>query len=183
MKLSPTALCLRRTWPGPGLPTSASCHSSTSGPPVFAKRIACTMGLALLSCRVVLAERAFEREQRLLGCHPAGAAIAAEAALRQYPVAGDDDRDRVPAAGAADGAGRRADEGCELAIGAGLAKRDPAHRRPNALLERRSRRIERQVEAVERSGEISAQLALGLGEERAAVAGRRVGPTDRDDRV
>src|SRR5208283_2151022 len=43
MKLSPTARCRTRAWPGPGSPTSAGSHCSTSGPPFWCIRMACGM--------------------------------------------------------------------------------------------------------------------------------------------
>ena len=81
------------------------------------------------------AHRAFEREQALFGDEPALAAIAAEPALRQHAVAGDDDRDRVLAAGAADRAWRRADGRSKIAVTAGLAIGNCLHRRPDPRLE------------------------------------------------
>src|SRR5260370_34086482 len=144
---------------------STGCHSSTSGPPVFARRIACTIAVPSTICsrfpkpsspglsrgstwmagtrpamtkresRRTLAYRAFKREQALFGGEPASAAIAAHPAFRQYAMAGDDDRDRVLAASPTDSARRRADCLCELAIAAGLAKGDGLHRRPDAPFE------------------------------------------------
>src|SRR5205085_12146883 len=67
---------------------------------------------------------AFEAQQRLFGVEPAGAAVAAEPALREHAVARNDDRDRVAAAGAADRARRRAHSGGEVAVAAGLAVGD-----------------------------------------------------------
>src|SRR5207248_753621 len=40
MKLTPTAVCRTRAWPGPGSPTSTSSHRRTSGPPVWYRRMA-----------------------------------------------------------------------------------------------------------------------------------------------
>ena len=80
-----------------------------------------------------LAELALDLEQRLL--HRQAAAVAAEAAAAaQHPVAGDDERDRVAAAGGAGGADRArvAGLGGDLAVAAGLAvgdRRDPPRTR------------------------------------------------------
>src|SRR5260221_12926064 len=74
--------------------------------------------------RPVAAERALEREEALLGGEPARSAIAAEPALGQHAMARDDDRDRVLAAGTADGARRRTDRPREIAVAAGLAVGD-----------------------------------------------------------
>src|SRR5579863_2236172 len=154
MKLSPTALCLSRTWPGPGLSTLICCQIRTSGPPVFSKRIACTMiylpefGGRVLEAKGEKAklfrldqcrfrcQRAFELQQGALCVQAAGTAIAAHPAFAQHPVAWDDHRDRVAAAGTADRARRRPDRGGEVAVAAGFAIRNVLHRRPNTLLER-----------------------------------------------
>src|SRR5579864_1292765 len=181
MKLSPTALCLSRTWPGPGLSTPICCQISTSGPPVFSKRIACTIACSSQTCWEVL-ERAFQREQGLLGLQPALSAIATEAGLRQHTVARDDNRDRILAASAADGARSRSDFGRQVAITSGLAIRNFLHRRPNLVLEIRSGGTQRQVETGQRTGEIGFELARGLGEQGAAVEPAFIAPADRDDR-
>src|SRR5689334_14098240 len=46
MKLSPAASWRRRTWPGPGSPTSTSSHLRASGPPTSWTRIACGIALS-----------------------------------------------------------------------------------------------------------------------------------------
>ena len=61
----------------------------------------------------------------------------------------------------------------QIAVAAGLAVGDGLHRRPDARLERGARRQQRQVEPGQPSGEIGGELPRRLGEERAAVAGRR----------
>src|SRR5690348_4667135 len=99
-------------------------------------------------------------------------------------MAGNDDRDRVAPAGAADGARGRADCRSEIAVAAGFAIGDLLHRRPDAVFERRAHRRERQIEMRQLALEISLELARGLIEQRAAIAGRHaVFPRDRDDLV
>src|SRR4051812_39960887 len=100
-------------------------------------------------------------------------------------MAGNDDRDRVAAAGPPDRARRRSDQGGEVAVSAGLAVGDFLHGGPDSRLERRSPGCERQVEMGQMRGEIGVELARRLGEEGAAVAGEAIvagtGPADRDD--
>src|SRR5260221_11319641 len=115
------------------------------------------------------AQGAFERKQALLGDKTAFAAVAAKPTARQHAMTGNDDRDRVFAAGAADRAGRRADCTSEIAVRSGLAVRNGLHRRPDPLLERRSRRRQRQVEIRELAGEISVKIERRLSEQRTTV--------------
>lgn len=96
------------------------------------------------------------REQPGLGGQPAG--IAGEAAIgANDAVAGDDERNRIAAIGEADGArSTRLAKGCgERLIAAGLAGRDGAELRPDALLELRAgRRHSQPIKGGELSGEI-----------------------------
>src|SRR6266849_8997975 len=97
-----------------------------------------------------------EREQEPLAVHPA--AVASQAAVgADHPMAGDHDRDRVPAVCQADCAGGRrlADPSGQIAVGDGLAVRDRLQRRPHATLELRAVEGERQVEA----GQLTAEIA------------------------
>src|SRR5437763_4799898 len=98
-------------------------------------------------------------------------------------MARDHDWNRVVAAGAADRARRRAGIGGESAIAARLAIGDLLHRRPDALLERRTGRGERQIEMRQLAVEIGLELPRRLAQQRAAVARLAVAPADRDDRL
>ena len=73
--------------------------------------------------------RAFEFEQGDFRLDPATSGEASEAGGGQDPVAWDQNRDRVGAAGLADGLGRNAEIGGEVAIGPGLAEGDGAEPR------------------------------------------------------
>lgn len=78
---------------------------------------------------------------------------AGERAVRAHDaMTRDDDGDRVASDGGTDRAGRPclADPLRQLAVGGRLADGDPSQLLPDAQLERRALRVERQVEAVRR---------------------------------
>src|SRR5690606_14349018 len=125
--------------------------------------------------------RALVAQQRYLGLDPARRRKAAEATGADDAVAWDDDRDRVSAAGLADGLRRRADLAGDLAIFARAAIGDRAHGGRYPALQRVARRPERQVEALQPAGEIGRKLALGLEQQGRLVSARPppVEPRDR----
>src|SRR5260370_20940552 len=82
-------------------------------------------------------------------------------------MAGHDDGNGIARAGHADRARSRAQRHRHAAIGRGLAVRDLAHHRPDALLEVGAARGERQVEALELGEEVAVELARRPLEERA----------------
>src|SRR3954463_4004358 len=91
--------------------------------------------------------------------------LAAEAAIGAHrAVAGNDERDRVRAAGAADGAhrGRRADLARDVAVGARLATRNAAQRFPDAALEHRAADVERHASECAFAGDECAHLFSDL---------------------
>src|SRR4051794_18186970 len=91
-------------------------------------------------------------EQCALGVQAAG--VPGQGAVRaDHAVARRDDRDRVAAVGAADGAGDARQLAGELAVGDRLAVRDLAQPRPDGALERRAALGQRQVERGALAGE------------------------------
>src|ERR1700760_2813850 len=68
MKLKPTAVWRRRTWPWLGLPGWTCCHDRTSGPPDFSKRIACAMTFSSVcgeTRRLAYSRKTFEQTLRV----------------------------------------------------------------------------------------------------------------------
>ena len=85
-----------------------------------------------------------------------------------HAMARTEDGDRVLAVGGPDGPHRRraADLPCQLAVGAGLAERDAEERVPDLLLERGAPVVQPEGELLALPGEVFAELALGLDEDR-----------------
>src|SRR5262249_19706893 len=128
-------------------------------------------------------QRAFKSKEYLLGLQPAGAAIAPHPPLAEHAVARDDDRDRVAAAGPADGTRRRTGGRRDVAVGQCLTVGDVLHRRPGPCLEIAAVRPQRQVKILELSGEIGVELVSRLGEQWTAVASLLVAPAHGDQRA
>src|SRR6185437_4456117 len=126
---------------------------------------------------------AFKDEELTLGVDSLAAAIAAErAAGRQHAVAGNEDRQRVAAAGLAHGARSRGERPGEIAIAARLAVGDVAHELPDAQLEGRAARLQRQVERFELAGEIGVKLPLGAEQPPRRLAARSLAtPIERGE--
>ncbi len=92
-----------------------------------------------------------------------------------------DDGDRVGRAGVADGTRRRIGLVRELAIGTRRAKRDVLHRLPDALLEGRTGKRQRQIEFAQLAGEIGGELAACLAQQFGFDAARRRVPAEPRD--
>lgn len=117
----------------------------------------------MIGGRHVPDESCFVAEQPGLVIHPSGE--PSERAIgTDDPMAGNDDRNRVPAVGGTDGAGlaRVAEPPGLLAIADRRRERDPAEHAPRGTLERRAVRIERKIERPPLAGEVFTQL-LGRG--------------------
>src|SRR5206468_6652373 len=118
--------------PGPSLPGSRGSPLSSSAGLRAVKASRCAAPLSPGRGSAVRCEErqwpqgpALEGEKR--GLHGETTSVAGEAAVRtDHAMAGDDDRDRVPAVGGADGAhrARPPDLPRERAVGDGLAERD-----------------------------------------------------------
>src|SRR3546814_2699777 len=103
-------------------------------------------------------------------------------------MAGDEDRDRIGAAGGADGARNSAGGLGEVAVGFCAARGDRQHLAPYCAVELGAARLQRQIEAVAVVGEVIAQLRGGLLQKVAAVMATTcrtatgwTGPSDDDD--
>src|SRR5208282_5844494 len=83
------------------------------------------------------------------------------AAGAEHAVAGDDDRDRIGAAGGADGAGDGAEALGDIAVGQGLAEGDLAHHLPDLAMEFAAGRSEWEIEHGELAVEVILELPLG----------------------
>src|SRR3546814_12583308 len=83
-------------------------------------------------------------------------------------MAGDEDRDRIGAAGGADGARNSAGGLGEDAVGFCAAIGDRQHLAPYSAVELGAARLQRQIEAVAVVGEVIAQLRGGLLQKVAA---------------
>ena len=151
------------------------CRAASDGWRRRSRRVLALSLAARQACR----KHALQLEQRLLHRQPA--AVAAEgAAGAQHAVAGDDDRDRVGAAGGAGGAHRSlvAGAGGDLRVAAGLAVGDAVDRpqRPAAEVLAQPP-VERQVELGQLALEVEVELAPRLLEPRGRLqhAGRDPG--------
>src|SRR5690242_10180480 len=121
-------------------------------------------------------------QQPGLGLEAALAAIAAElAAAREDTVAGNDDRQRIAAAGLADLLWHAAGFLGDLAVASGLAIGDALHRLPDLMLERRALRPQRQIEVAQLAREVGADLARGFLEERRRGLAARLLPAHPDE--
>src|SRR5690349_5088636 len=108
-------------------------------------------------------QAALQHEELRLGLEAAVAAVAAElAAAREHAVAGDDDRQRIAAASAADLLGDAAGVMGDLPVAAGLAIGDALHGRPDLLLEAGALGPEREIEFAPLSREIGTELTRGF---------------------
>jgi hypothetical protein len=113
---------------------------------------------------------AFQGQELVLGVQAAGGREAAGAVGRHHAVAGDDDRDRVGAAGLAHRPGDALDPPGELAVGLRGAVGDLAERAPDALLELSAARRQRQVEVLSLAGEVGLELRGGLQQQGRVLA-------------
>ena len=106
-------------------------------------------------------------QQQGLGLQAAAEAVQ-PAVRTDDAVTGDDDRDRVGAAGGAGGAigARRAGRGRQGGVGYGLAEGDGRDGPQDAALEVATGQVEGQVEGAAPAIEILAQLALCLVKQR-----------------
>src|SRR3546814_5274925 len=121
---------------------------------------------------------------RSLGSAAAGE--AAELAVGgKHRVAGDEDRDRVGAAGGADGPRDGAGGLGEVAVGLRMAVGDRQHLAPYGAVEVAAARLQGQVEGAAGAGEIVAQLLRGVLQQiavpLAAARGGPAAPGDADD--
>src|SRR5688500_9731224 len=115
-----------------------------------------------------------ELEQSTLARKAAGVA-GQRPVLADHAVAGDDDRKRVLSVGGAYRAhgSRFADRARDRRIGGGRAVWNRAERRPDATLELRADRGEREIERAAPAVEIGVQLRSYFGERAGVFAGRR----------
>ena len=109
--------------------------------------------------------------------------VTAGATNRHDPVAGDDDRQRIAAAGAADSARTRIELPGDAAVRHRFAGRDASEHRPYAPLKRCAAGCNRKIEAPPRVLEIAMQLVFDLAQQLAArFAGRPPAPRDASPR-
>ena len=113
---------------------------------------------------------ALEMQERALGLEAAGARVAGHGAVgADHSVARDDDRDGIAPAGAADGAGRRADGRRDVAVGPERAVGNPGHGPADGPLELGAGGRQGEIEDLELAPEIGGELLPG-GPEKPGLA-------------
>ena len=111
-------------------------------------------------------ESAFVMQEETFALHSDAAGKAAETLRRDDPVTGDDDSNRISAAGTADRLGRAAQLPGEVAVGGGLTERDLAHQPPDGSMKGAASGRQGQVEILPAVSEVRLELADGLDQKR-----------------
>ena len=105
-------------------------------------------------------------QQGDLGFNAATRRKPAQPVSGQHPVARYDDRDRIAAAGLADGLGRGVEVAGEIAVGSCFSEGNSQHQRADPALQVGAMDGEGEVEMLAVPGEIGVDLGLRLGEQR-----------------